>query len=42
MAITYAGDVPRLSQTVDLLAWVLGMSPPEVDDLFRTAMTLEA
>lgn len=34
--------IPRVSQTVDLLAHILGMSDEEVDDLFRAAMTLNA
>lgn len=34
--------IPRVSQTVDLLAFILGMTEDEVDDLFRTAMALVA
>ena len=33
-------DVPRLSDTVELLAWVVNMTPEETDDLFRFAMTI--
>ena len=33
-------DVPRLSDTVELLAWVVNMTPEETDDLFRLAMTI--
>ena len=40
--IDYAVSIPRVSQTVDLLAHILGMSDEEVDDLFRAAMTLNA
>lgn len=37
-----AMTIPRASQTVDLLAYILGLSEAEVDDLFRTAMALTA
>ena len=33
-------DVPRISATVELLAWVLEMTPEQTDDLFRLAMTI--
>ncbi len=40
--ISNAVDVPRLSETVDALAWVLGMAPGEVDTLFRAATAMKA
>lgn len=41
-AIDYAVDIPRNSQTVDLLAFILGLSETEADDIFRQAMALFA
>jgi hypothetical protein len=32
----------RKSQHIDTLAWTLGLTESEVDDLFRLAMTIEA
>lgn len=40
--IDCAVSIPRVSQTVDLLAFILGLGDEEVDDLFRQAMTLVA
>lgn len=37
-----ATTIPRVSQTVDLLAFILGLTEGEVDELFRQAMTLTA
>ena len=40
--IDCAVSIPRVSQSVDLLAFILGLGDEEVDDLFRQAMTLVA
>jgi len=40
--IANAVTIPRNSQTVDLLAYILGMSDGDVDALFLTAMPLKA
>ena len=37
-----AVTIPRVSQTVDLLAYILGFGEEEVDDIFRRSMTLNA
>lgn len=37
-----AMQIPRVSETVEVLAYILGLSDKEVDDLFRTAMALTA
>ena len=34
--------IPRVSQTVELLAHILGLSDDEVDELFQVAMALAA
>lgn len=34
--------IPRVSQTIDLLAYILGWSDEDVDQLFQAAMTLYA
>lgn len=41
-AISSAGVWMRKSQHIDTLAWMLGLSEGEVDDLFRLAVTIEA
>lgn len=40
--IEAAVDIPRVSQTVDLLAYILGLSDDDVDAYFRAAMELRA
>jgi hypothetical protein len=40
--IDNAQIIPRLSETIDTLAWVLGMSDDDVDAIFTAAMALEA
>lgn len=41
-AIASAQVIPRASETVDTLAWVLGMSDEDADRLFAAAMALVA
>lgn len=40
--VARATTIPRASQTVELLAWLLGLGDTEVDDLFRAAMEISA
>lgn len=40
-AISSATVWMRKSQHIDTLAWTLGLTDSEVDDLFRLAMTIE-
>jgi len=40
--IADAVTIPRVSQTVDLLGYILGMTDDDVDGLFMQAMTLHA
>ena len=40
--IADAVTIPRVSQTVDLLGYILGMTGDDVDGLFMRAMTLHA
>lgn len=42
VVIEDAQKIPRLSETVELLAWLLGMSDEEVDVVFKTAIELRA
>jgi hypothetical protein len=42
VVIDNAVEISRLSETVETLALVLGLSAAEVDDLFRSAMALRA
>jgi len=37
-AIDYATRLPRQSETIDMLAYLLDLDPTQVDDLFRLAM----
>lgn len=39
-AIDYAVTLPRLSETIDMLAYLLGLEAAQVDDLYRLAMTI--
>ena len=39
-AIDYAVTLPRNSETIDMLAYLLGMDAGQVDDLYRLAMTI--
>lgn len=39
-AIDYAITLPRVSETIDMLAYLLGMDAGQVDDLYRLAMTI--
>jgi len=40
--VAKATVIPRASETVDVLAYVLGMTDTEVDDVFRAAAALRA
>ena len=40
--IADAQIIPRASQTVDLLAFILGVPGDEVDEIFRQAIALRA
>lgn len=42
VVIEDAQKIPRLSETVELLAWLLGMDAEQVDALFLAAMALRA
>ena len=39
-AIDFAITLPRNSETIDMLAYLLGMDSTQVDDLYRLAMTI--
>lgn len=40
--VAKATVIPRASETVALMAWVLDMEPDEVDEVFRVAMGMRA
>ena len=40
--VAKATVIPRASETVDVMAYVLGLSPEEVDQVFRVASGLKA
>jgi len=40
--IDNAVEIPRNSETVELLAYILGLTDDEVDDMFRRAVSLSA
>lgn len=42
VVIENAVEIIRLSETIDVLAWLIGFDDAQVDDLFRVAMSLGA